>query len=408
MVKMLAGRPKSGKTGLVKPAERPSPVDDDGIEGTIWTIPYSEDAFVSIQRRDELEQKWVTHGRLSPQDAEPESVANRFGGGNYRVQLKDKNERGQFVQTQQHIYKVPGVYRPPERLPGLGPEPVRLAPEGPGASPIESAGNQMRMLDAALVGTVVDLLKTAREGGKASGVDPALAAILEGMREDRNILVRLIEKVVDKPAAPPPDTFTLLKQLKELMPPPAPAPAPVTPTNQLKDIVEAIQTLKGAAQEFEPDRGDPLLDTVRPMVEVIYGEYQEKQRRAGRPALPAGPTGTPVLASGRVPDPALAALPLWHRVVLREGPKLLAQAQAGQDADFIAETAVRFMPATIKGAMEEFFSREDAEAALVAAYPPLGEFPKWVNKFVTTVKELLGPEEPEGGDDAEETEHESE
>lgn len=383
----------------VRQAETP---EEAGGEGSASLFDFSGDARIRVLRRDDRTQKFTTHG-FFPVTAKEEDISNEFGGGRYRCQLIVPDGTGREVIKTQREFDIPGAYRPPMGdLPGLG---SRSAVHS--ASPVPTPtmpgmSDLGQMFNATMITAFMDMVKTMKEVSSrpTPTTDPVL---LKMMESQANVQAKLIELMLSRGDALKGDSkkeiLELLTSMKELIGPQQ-QPIAADPNKTLESIVGAIKQLRDVSDEFRPDTGsgDPLLDSLPKLVEVVAEEHQMRKQAALNP--------TQRTEARRVPSPGTQPSlpvegPLWKRVLEREAPRLIASARAGRDPETIARIAVEFAPAQIKGAITEFFHRETDEvlSQLLSEIPALAEQPQWMREFVENVQILLFPDEFEETED---------
>jgi hypothetical protein len=173
--------------------------------------------------------------------------------------------------------------------------------------------------------------------------------------------------------------------------------------NQLTELVGAIKELREVSEEFSPSKPaetDPL-SFVPQVLEVLTEEQRLKREaqaaRRPRPPQPAITGGAPV--TPQPPQPAQPEVPLWQRVLVGEGPRLIQQAQLGTDPDDVAGLVVKFAPPQLRGAITEIMNgpTDEVVAKLKQFVPGLNDYPTWTEEFVIAVQyELFGePTDPE-------------
>lgn len=349
-------------------------------------------------RRDEKSMKFILHGYL-PAEASEEDVATTFGGGHYRCQKIVKDAQGASVIESQREFDVPGQYKPPVgELPGLASRPpeVPASQSAITASSQVGAGNVMEILQSGLVGTVLDLLKAAKQPAPSdSGMAEVVRELARQASEDRRMLMDTL-KAMQGQGTTRSEVLAELQQMKSLV---SPTSAVEGGRSQLTELVSAIKELREVSEDLggKPVAADPLA-FVPQVLEVISEEQKLRRGRQaqGRPA-PAAPT--PAITQGATVSEAPASpVPLWQRILVGEGPKLVQQAEQGSDPDDVAALVVKFMPGNLRGAITEFFNAPTADVlALVRQHVPgLNEYPKWTEDFVVGVQyELFGePDDP--------------
>lgn len=392
----MARKKKVGPVPVdMEPATAEETAEEPQAEGSGWRYQPTLDAFVTVTRRDEEKQEWVYHGRLPVHESEEEHIAARFGGGRYRLQLRERGLTGGAPIRETRTFTVPGRYRRPETLPGLptlaDAQPPMVSPAVPvGAA---SEGMSRAAVDAALVSTVVDLLKI----GKEVRSDPVQAQVLELLAKQQQKMeerfLMLMERL-DRSAAPAPAPPTLqerleeLRMLRDLM---APPPAPPAAVNAMDQAIQIYRTMKELGGEVSGGESDehPVVAQLPRLVEII-AEEQRQRREAGKAPVTIPPPAIP-----RPPESPVSSVPLWLQVIRVEGPRLIGAAQVGRDPEFIANLALEFAKPPVVEAIGDFAARPDALEVLLREVPGLQSHEAWARSFVEAVRSMFEEEEPE-------------
>jgi len=385
-----------GKRAVVSPeisaAEAPEESAEVGLGPGLSLFDASGDNRVRCLRRDEKTQKWTTHGYFPPGVTEGD-VLKEFGGGTYWMQLLVQGPEGGESIKQSRQMKLVGAYHPPiGDLPGIRDKSAvataMAVPSGGGGDSLSA------MFNATIMTAFMDMVKTMKEVSTrpAPTTDPLL---LEMMKAQANVQSKMIELMVansgNNRGDSKKDVLEMMESMKGLLTPP-PAPVVNDPEKQLTSLVGAIKQLRDVSEEFRPDTGtgDPLMDSIPKLVEVVAEQHQMQKAAAVRSVKPS--LTSPV---HQAQLPAGENVPLWKRVLQREGPRFVAAAQAGRNPETIAAVSVEFMPPNIVGAMREFFHRTTTEVAaqIIAEIPALTEQPVWVTEFVEHAQFLMFPDE---------------
>lgn len=342
------------------------------------------DSYVTLHRRDDLSKKMVFHGRLSVEEASEENVAKLFGGGYYRAQLREPDERGTPVIRRTREFQLPGRYRPPQNtLPGVDqPQAATASPatvQGGGQGGNDSAA----LLNTAIVAQVIDLMKVSKEMASARPAAPDLTPLLIAQM---NTQMKMFEAMMSRAPAggdARTEVMALFKEFAEMMKAIAPGTAN-TPSDTLTQLVGAIKQLREVSDEFSPQeaKSDPLLDSIPKLTEVLASGMAQRNANPQPRRQVAG-------------EPINPTLPIWQRVLLREKPRLLKFAESGTDPEFCAEMAIQFMPSNIRGAMLEFVRLPDFIQQAATVVPELQAYPDWANRFLLEARALLLGDEGE-------------
>ena len=378
-----------------------SPRSAEGERTTLFDA--SGDSRIRVYRRDD-KMKLVMHGYLPPDSAE-EDVARQFGGGHYKCQLIAKDSQGASVIVTSREFDLPGAYKPPAgELPGLTQRAPDALPSLTSVSPtLPGASNVMEILQSGLVGSVIDLLNKAKQPTPAdTGLAEVLRDIAKQASDDRRMMLDMM-KGLGQAAPSRAEVLAELEVMKRVLSAPS---ATSDSKQQLTELVEAIKQLRDVSEEFNPTRNDPTdpLSFVPQVLEFMTEEQKLRRSKATPPAVslvPATKVPAMPMSSEPVPGPMKPeSVPLWQRVLVGEGPKLVGYAQRGEDAEEVAALAIKFAP-SLRGAFTEFFNRpaDEALTLLVRHVPGLTDYPTWAEDFVLAAQyELFGEgDEPEPG-----------
>lgn len=352
---------------------------------------------IRLFRRDERSKEWVPQGKLTDDEATAEFIGRTFGGGYYRVIRHRMTDGGKWVFAGQTSFSNAGVYKPPrqfydsvqdERDQGVAP--TRAAPV---AGPYPSAGES---LNAALVGSVIELLKAQREAAKVpvSSFEwgPILVAAVP-------VVQTLVTKLMEKPATDP----VLLGFLQKVERDVAALEAKPGPTaNAVTDVLDSIERIVKVSSKVrrlagEDDAADPetaMWNLGKKALEAMTG-----------PAL-AGSGTAPLAGPSPSPGPMALPKPLWERVLIRHGRDLLTAASRGVDPGLAAEWTVTMLPAEVQGAVSELVRKPDVVAIAMRVIPDLVHYPGWTEEFFVAARGLLlgepdAVDEEDGGGEVE-------
>lgn len=320
-----------------------------------------------------------------------EYLAERWGGGEYRVRLK--NSDGTFVKgVPQLKYAIEG-----NPIPKDGPPPeeqrrldelqakIDKALEGKGAGDVSSADLMRLMFEV----TREQMKEMRNPPAAAFQANPGTMAV-EMMTALQTAQAPLLAALIERASSPAPDMMAQLKGMAEMM--------------------LTLRDLSGGG-----DRGasgwariaDRLADPLAGMF-----EQHVKNQAAGvaPPSTYAGPQlvtegGQPV-ANNPPPQPQAApngARPRWLELVGNYLPQLVQFAQANRDpvitADFIAEGIPEGMLVTVYEQLSAPTFPQEWERW---APPEARAFDPWFAAFFDRVRAWVAPPGPDDDDDQEE------
>jgi hypothetical protein len=397
-----------GKKPAKGEAVRQAVNEEASVTGTVFDH-MNDDAYVMVWRRSETSKRMVYMGRLAPSEATEEVIQKALGGGFYQCREKEPAADGSMVFGRSRTFELGGPRKPNGTLEGVGETPqspaaaAALQANTPGAT-----DNTQSVLNAATLSVFMDLVKATKDV-KSSGPDPL--AYLKPIMDMQTRIVELLMNMMtaNKQGDSKKDMLDMMASMKDLLSPAQPINSG-NPHEVVKNILETIRDVREAADDLGPARGestDPMA-ILGKLAEVIVEEQQRKHggKRAAVRAAPGATTRVaPVLTTTGEEAKAVtegAEVPMWRRVLRKEGPKLIAQAQAGRDPEAIAVLALEFAPSNIRGVLTEFFTQETEAVvkAMLEELPALAEFPQWLTDFVLSAQERLGlmdeGEEPSG------------
>lgn len=265
-------------------------------------------------------------------------------------------------------------------------------------------GDMLSILNASVMTMFMDLAKATREV-KQTGTDPMMLELLkaqgEMMRGQAELQMKFMEMMVKGAGEGGNGRKEMLEEMAAIkaLVIPAVTRDPSDPMQVMKATLETVRSLREASDEFHPaeERGDPLTNALPKLAEILAEEQRERtrQREAGQLNPPkmrrvpvVGPLPPPEAMTANLPTPE--PVPMWKRILLKEGPRLVQLAAADVDPESVADLALAMLPAQLSGVVKEFFGREDREALLVETVPGLGEFAEWRQDFVGACRVRLG------------------
>jgi hypothetical protein len=313
------------------------------------------------------------------------------------LQLLVTEASGREVIKQTHQITVPGEYKPPRELFGLKKDPVvTTTPQG---ATVHQYDNTPAALNAAVIGSVIDLLKSMKEVQKSPQLDlvAILKPIADAQAQTFQLLLALITKDKDKSVSSPQKEFLdMMQAVKSLIPTP---PNPGNPAELMGNIVETIKQLRGVTEELSPDKeekGDPMR-ILGQLAEVVMTEQQQRKNQTGT----GGPVTRPQLVREPVPGAAAEPVPLptltrWQQVLQQQGPRLLLMARMGRDAGVMADFSLEVLPPELRDDVVEFFSHdpETILSDIISVVPEFATHRLWLKEWVDAVIDGLFGEEP--------------
>jgi hypothetical protein len=389
--------------------EAEPPPEESGGENAASLFDASADARVRVLRRDDTTQKYVTHGYFPP-DAGEELISRTLGGGAYRAQLVIPDPAsGMLKIKRQRDFKIPGAYKPPSSIKDFaeaGEHPVSANGAGaPAASGLPSGNELMQALNAGVISSVIDLLKTMREQktSDSSLVMPMMMKFMEAQTAQQaqmtQFMLAFITREPPKVDSESKDYLGMLAKMKEIVSPAASGGG--SPVEMFTAMLDAFKSFKDAADDVvTPAVSDnPLVSSLPKIAEVLYEQHQMQKSGAVSRGVAVTHAPVPGPAGGTAQMPtvhAMPEIPMWRRILRQQAHRLVASAVAKHDPEVIAGTAILFAPTDVLAALKEFFHREDSEAIyadILAEIPVMAEHREWLAAFVEAAQFRLFPEE---------------
>ncbi len=391
--------------------EPSAPPEESGGDGSASLFDTTSDARVRVLRRDDTTQKFVTHGYLPP-DANEEMVNALFGGGFYKGQLVVPDPAtGKLQIKRTRDFRIPGAYKPPQKINDFA---DAMNANGSAASPLvtvspasaqglPSTGELMQALNAGVISSVIDLLKSMREVKTIAppvGPDPMMMKLMETQGALQLKILEILMTRGNDGDATRKTVMAELVQMKEIFASSNGA-VPTDPMKMFNNMLETFKSFKDAAAEVapEPSDVDPIMGSIPKLVEVIAEQHQMSKNRVVRSApMPTG--GAPVAPEvGTLPpQPDLA---IWQKILRQQSSRLMVSATAKHDPDVIAGTAILFATPPIREALQIFFHRDETAimADVLTEIPAMVEHREWLGEFIQCAQERLFPEEFAEDDD---------
>lgn len=394
-------KPSSPRKPPGKPPEEPAselPGGDDSegsalLYGPDEIDPRWRDPVVRIYREDDRTKKPVFHGVLAVDEASEMLVAEMFGGGRWKAQIIATDELGQSNIKRSKVFSLSGPYHPPVKALPMGQRPEAAAAAAPMRGEVSTLPTANESLNAALVGSVIDLLKAQREGvGRNPIADwvPVLVPLASG-------LMALLSKMAEKKSEAPTEMVIALEQLRAELASMKDRPGPAT--TAVTDALEGIERIVKLTRNVKRMAGADD-EAVPPDPETaMWGMAGKLLEHLGPKGIPAPTSEQPAAVIGTIPPAPTptAARPLWEQVLLNYRARLVDSAMRGVNPELVADVAVQFAPPQFVGTLQEFVQRPDMVAVASQVVPELQQFPQWTEQFFQALRGAVTGEEE--GDD---------
>lgn len=315
--------------------------DDDAL-GKLYELEPGAGARYEVRRTSPSEFAGYV-GTYSKEELTPENIAADWGGGRFNVRVR--NARGQML----------------------------------GSAPLVIAGKPKHKADP------VQLPATVTPAPAAPPVDTAgiVTAVTNSMKPTIDMLSRLVEALITKPAAPPPpagpDILTVLEKAKTIF-------GKGEDGGGMKALIQGIelgQKLAGDGGGSESNMADVFLEGFKTIKTAAAASASAAARQPARIAAPQAATATP----GVTPAPVAAPPPptteqrqgQWLKAQIAF---LLKQAKAGKNASLYAELFADQLPPYLPA--EVVVTHMDDEGAveqLALLVPEIAEHATWFEEF---------------------------
>jgi len=381
--------------------EAAPPPDESGGDGAASLFDATADARVRILRREDSTQKFVTHGYFPPEVNE-ETVNASFGGGYYKAQLVIPDPAsGRLMIKRVREFKIPGIYKPPQKINDFADAANKDATPAVAALPavaVGGGGDLMAVLNAGVVSTLLDLLKTTKEINTRPQADPMMLELMKAQAATQTKMIELMMTRSGDGDASRKEIMAELLQMKELFAPANNGAVPADPMKMFNNMLDTFKSFKDAAEEVSSPQnteGD-IFSSIPKVVEVLVEQHQlnKQERQAAQSRVVRSVAALPTASEiGTIPpQPELA---MWQKILRQQSARLVASAAAKHDPDVIAGTAILFAPPNVKEALALFFHREEPEimADVLAEIPTMTEHREWLAEFILAAQERLFPEE---------------
>lgn len=367
--------------------------------------------------------------RCAPQLVSAEYLADRYGGGEYRVE-----------------FRKPGGPDGRKLVYG-GKESFTIDPSIPQKNPRAAASGPISNADGSPVGghhtdvisgAVLSLLQQAQQMGQTQmeAMRASTTAQMEAMRaivesvskpRDNSAMVEMLKVLVPsvvtlltpmltatrKEGPDPMEMFNkMMDAVKALQPAPAAAASGGSPIDAVKTAIEMMKEMREGLSSMEPGSNPPdavavLAGQLPKMLDSVVQIMAAKAGGGGDmmtppppvPAQPAPVAGS--LPAGVHPPAGDVQVPMTIRMMGSYVPRLVKLAQAGKDPALYAEVTVDNIPPNMMGYLREFCLRETAVDEVLQAYPHLREFEEWSREFFDAVRTVVLGEDADDDEEGE-------
>lgn len=362
----VASHALAAAASATKALEDSTETEDGTEEGTEETGAASipKRAFAEIYRTQASGELGYL-GRLDERQLTQSAVADRWGGGDYRIQLYGTHKAtGRWGKLSVRTMVID---------PDVRPKPQAVEVNGNGGGP-PAGGGMESVVSQALMNMMQfqQQQMTAFAQGQQQLQQMTMAVVasmIEGKKQDP-VMGTILQAVLTKQEKDPTETaLAIVAAMK--------GSGERSSAAELIDAYRMLDELRGgSAREEKTD--DKMWEMGTKLVEVIA---------AKPPAVPlAAPP--PVMGQGVVlpPTEVRPPPPLWHQLLIRYRNLLLDQARRGTDPADVADLTLRFIPEDQMGVLLELLAAPDVVERLNQALPDLHQFPSWTTKLVDALR----------------------
>lgn len=369
------------------------PDEEQKVAAILERMP--PDTRIRLKRVNDLTKKWEIHGILSPVEANTEWLARRFGGGDYRLEILERNERGQEVVKNTAQFVVPGKYIGVgnKGLPGI-------SDDAPTATTTTSApgerGDRMptrELLDSAMATRFLELLnRDSRNTG--TNWEGVAAMITAAGALVTPLLVPVIERMLDNRGRTDPAIDEIRRELQAMRNQPGPTTGALhDATRGIREVMALVKLVQPGADAEKPSALERAMELLPAAISAMTGRPMPaaEQPPADPAALPAAPSDAP---AGITNADGTAN---WTAIFGAYRDQLLNMASNGWEPDYCAELVTRILPPEYNGLLIEFLQKPAAESLdlIHQAIPELRAFTKWTPDFLTELRGMMLPEADE-------------
>ncbi len=394
------------------------PVQEVGEEPDTLFDEMGDDSYILISRTHPVTKAQEFLGRLSPAEANLETIAEKCGGGTYRLKEKRRDETGAFVYSRQRTVQVGGAVKPSEAI-NLG---AVTVPQKPGTSEVATAtpASLDQELKSAFTASVLSMLKQGQEMTTAQiealrGLmssqqdrqpDPMLQMLMEQNRatQEQNtaILTALLTRESASNAA---DPLAVVKEIsavfRENLGKPGDMEGQISTLMSLWDLKDRMNP----TPETPTDPVTGLVSKFGTALDIMKNEQEARKAQAARAgvptaaALPMGPTEITAAPPDQPQPTDNVAMRVWEQVVKNRAPYYIQLATHGKDPEDCADAEFNVnMPDWAKGTVRELLSQDDPVGQVLAVEPRLQPWRNWVEQFLVRLHQNFHPElYPEDG-----------
>jgi hypothetical protein len=348
--------------------EIPADLDELDPQAVIAELG-AEASLVTLYRQDPSAPSRFAYLDSFPADGfSLDAVRNTYGGGNYRLHIRDQGRR----VKRQFGFTIDARFK------GAAPQPAELP------APLVPAGAAPR------------------------AIDPQVAELREGMKALQEV-VRTLAAAQTRPQADPMELAVKIaagfqaaqtaafQQLQTMQEGNRGGGKGATFSDMRELLLEGIRLGEEKAGAAGPGAGDPMLETVNrlgpPLLNLLDRGLRQEAARGNGHAHPVGAPppapAAPPLAAAAAAEPAAVSPPNWQSKVRQQLPALLFMARADVDPEPLAATVAQAMPAEDADQLAQLLAQPDALQQLLAITPELGAYEGWTDRLLIALAQEL-------------------
>lgn len=374
------------------------PDEEERVRNLLDKMP--PDARIRLKRVNDLTKKWEIHGVLTPAETSSEWIARRFGGGDYRIEIMQRNDAGTEVVKNTAQFIIPGKYKGAQNgLPGIDEPPTATTTTTRERSDGERPVATRELIDSAMASRVMDLL--SHDNRRDKGTDWVGVAAM--MTAAGAIVTPLLVPVLERMLKGKPERDPAIEALRDELRAMRAAPGPTA--GALHDATRGIREVMALMKLVTPG-GEEKVSTAEKLMEMLPAALSAF---TGRPLPTPVGEGPPTGDAPRAIAEAEHTMGLnadgtanWTEIFSTYSAQLVGMASNGWEPDYSAELVSRSIPSSFNGLLLEFLQKPEADALelLHTAIPELRAYTSWTPKFLSELRGMMLPEVDEDEDDA--------
>lgn len=365
-------------------------------------------SFAIITRLNRATAQYAYLDRIPGNEVNQAMLAERYGGGSYKVQLRGPKAGKRNVILNTLSFEVDASI-PPKTPPGLTFAPRIGHPMGEN----NGHGDGDMTMDKIMQAGVLKLLDGYGElidrKGEGGGGNDMIQLLIASMQSQSQMMMAMMQSQSQQAAQAAQAQASTLTALISLMANNKPELAEqvalfkaMAPEKQsFKDMLESFQMLREISGEVAPEQGWPgvVREAIPALGAAIQGAVQHDRKAQPQPQprrLPAGQLqGQPTTVESNPPQPTEPD-GMWKMIAKTQLPFLLKQAAADKEPDLYAALLCDQVPDVYVGALRSVAESDTFVEDTLAAFPETHPYRDWFTKLLSEVRAII----LDDGDDA--------